>query len=173
LPHLIVRLPAYVRSENATAKPQRGAASKHRRWRDALEERRCLIPVSGFYVWQRIPDEKYQLPWLVRVRGVPLFAFAGLWEEVDDYDDPVETFTILTRRPNDLIAPIKKRRPVIVRPELYDAWLKDASPDALAPFPADLMEAFRVSTRVNEPKNDDPAVLEPLEPPANASSSTP
>src|SRR5207237_1358781 len=107
----IDHVPGYVRSENAAAKPEFPTAWKHRQWRAAWKQRRCLIPVSGFYVWQRPPGAKYQLPWLVRVRDVQLFALAGLWEVVDDFDDPVKTFTILTHKPNELIAPIKKRMP--------------------------------------------------------------
>ncbi|MBL9141932.1 MAG: SOS response-associated peptidase family protein, partial [Phycisphaerae bacterium] len=81
---------------------------------------------------------------------------------------PLETFTVLTGPPNELIAPMHNRMPIIVPPDLYDAWLDPARETAgdlaavLQPFPADRMHADRVSTRVNSPANDDPSLLEPM-----------
>ena len=76
------------------------------------------------------------------------------------------TFTILTTTPNDLMAPIHKRMPVILRPEQEAAWLDtDSDRDwqrALGPYPADLMTAYPVSSRVNAPRYDDPSLIEPL-----------
>lgn len=144
------------RSEEASGKPS---------FRDAVKRRRCLVPVSDFYEWQAIPGEKRKQPWAFRVKEVPLFAFAGLWERWDKAGEPLETFTILTRKPNELITPLHDRMPVIVRPDHYDTWLDSRieSMDPLAhvldAFPADQMEARRVSTRVNSPANDDESLV--------------
>jgi putative SOS response-associated peptidase YedK len=146
------------RSEEAAGKPS---------FREAVKKRRCLVPVSDFYEWQAVPGEKRKQPWAFRVKDAPLFAFAGLWERWDKSLQPLETFTILTRTPNELIAPLHNRMPVIVRPEHYDVWLDSrlTSMTELAaviePFPATLMEARRVSTRVNSPANDDAALIAP------------
>lgn len=79
--------------------------------------------------------------------------------------EPVESFTVLTTEPNELMAPIHNRMPVIVRPSDVGGWLGgDAPPEGVfGPFPAEEMEAFPVSTRVNSPRNDDPSLVEPVE----------
>lgn len=80
--------------------------------------------------------------------------------------EPVETFTIITTTPNELLAPIHNRMPVILAPEDFDAWLEPKeSPIAqvlLRPYPADRLDAKPISTRVNNPKNDDPSIIEPV-----------
>lgn len=145
------------RSEDAADKPA---------FRAAFKKSRCLVPVSSFYEWQPIEGERYKQPWSIRVRGTPLFALAGLWERWEHGAEPVETFTILTRAPNELMAKMHNRMPVIVRPELYDLWLDPASehPDdfakVLEAFPASEMEAHRVSRRVNSIANNDPTLVE-------------
>lgn len=152
------------RSEEAAGKPS---------FRAAIKKRRCLVPASAFYEWQAIEGQKVKQPWAIRVKDVPLFAFAGLWERWDDKDgalgEPgaaIETFTILTTAPNDLLKTIHNRMPVIVKPEDYDRWLdpKATDPaafaDVLAPFSAERMEMWKISTRVNAPKNDDPSLLD-------------
>jgi putative SOS response-associated peptidase YedK len=146
------------RSEDAASKPS---------FREAVKKRRCLVPASDFYEWQTLPGQKTKQPWAFRVKGVPVFAFAGLWERWSKGGEPVETFTILTSRPNALVAPIHDRMPVIVRPEMYDLWLDAARHDyadcapVLEPFPAELMEAHKVSGRVNSPANDESSLIEP------------
>lgn len=78
---------------------------------------------------------------------------------------PVDTVAILTTAANELVAELHDRMPVIVDPADYDVWMGRhvhdpwASADMLRPFPSDRMEAYPVSDRVNNPKNDDPASL--------------
>jgi hypothetical protein len=90
------------------------------------------------------------------------FAFAGLWDRWLDQDNkPLETCTILTTKPNSLVADVHDRMPVIVRPEDYDLWLDPGITDSkrvgdcLKPFDSTLMKKYPVSTRVNRPENDD------------------
>lgn len=148
------------RSEEVALKPA---------FRAAFKKRRCLVPVSSFYEWQAVPGEKRKQPWVIGVRGAELFALAGLWERWSREGTTLDSFTILTGRPNELVRPIHNRMPVIIRPEHYDLWLDPKREDhadfatMLEPFPADAMEAHRVGTRVNSPGNDDPSCIEPLE----------
>jgi putative SOS response-associated peptidase YedK len=143
------------RAEEAATKPS---------FRSPFKHRRCLVPVSSFYEWEKRPEGKQ--PWSIRVKGVPLFCFAGLWDTNDKIGEPVESFTILTRAPNELMASIHDRMPCIVRPEHYDLWLDEANTTAeslspaLRPFSAAEMEAHRVSTRVNSSKPNDESLLE-------------
>ncbi len=89
-----------------------------------------------------------------------------MWE---NWKDPssgewLRTFAIITTDANELVAEIHDRMPVILAPEAYERWLgEDPDPhDLMRPFPADLMRMWPISTRVNKPANDDPAILEPF-----------
>jgi putative SOS response-associated peptidase YedK len=134
-------------------------------FREAFARRRCLIPATGFYEWQKV-DPKRRQPWLIRLASGRVFAFAGLWEPPPGTGGS-PTCTILTTEPNDVARPIHDRMPVILDPADYDRWL---DPDAtlpgevrplLRPYSADLMTAFPVTTAVNNPRFDDAACLTP------------
>ena len=104
---------------------------------------------------------------LIRRRdGVP-FAFAGLWERWRGLEDEVETCTIVTTAANAVLAPIHDRMPVILDPASYDRWLDPAQPGAeelLRPCPDEWLEAFPVSTRVNNVRNDVAELITPMNP---------
>jgi len=133
---------------------------------EAFARRRCLVPATGFYEWQKI-DVKHRQPWLLRLASGRVFAFAGLWEPPAGLPGAVPTCTILTTDPNDVARPIHDRMPVILDPNDYARWLDPAVtvPAEVRPllrsFPAGLMTAFPVSTAVNNPAFDDPACLAP------------
>lgn len=147
------------RAETAAGKPAFRAAFRHRR---------CLVPADGFFEWHKEGGGKQ--PYLVRFSDGRPFAFAGLWERWSSSGEtPLETFTILTTSPNQLVQPLHDRMPVILPPNHYDRWLGLAEPtsgdlqDLLGPYPHGEMEARRVSRRVSSPTNDDPAVLDPVD----------
>lgn len=148
------------RAEEAASKPA---------YREALKRRRCLIPADAFYEWQRL-DPKTKRPFaFALVSGEP-YAFAGLWEswrpkELADAP-PLETFTILTTDPNELMEPVHNRMPVILDPKDYDRWLDPGDParspiDLLRPYPAERMRAWPVDNRVGNVRNNDAELLEP------------
>ena len=148
------------RAETASVRPS---------FRDAFRARRCLVPVDGFFEWERLGRSRQ--PWLFRMRGGGAFALAGLferWRAPPGISAPgsgpgaaVETFTILTTDANEVVAPVHDRMPVVLQPGVFDAWLSGGDAP-LGPYPADAMEAFRVSPVVNSPVNDDPRCVEPL-----------
>ncbi|MBM3214643.1 SOS response-associated peptidase [Candidatus Poribacteria bacterium] len=145
------------RSETAAEKPS---------FRTPLRRRRCLIPADGFYEWRRTGSQKQ--PYLVRVRGGEPFAFGGIWDVWRQGDDVViESCAILTTEPNDLMVSIHDRMPVIIRPEEFDLWIDPSMQKPgdiahlMAPFPASEMDAIAVTTRVNNPANDDPQCAVP------------
>jgi len=91
-----------------------------------------------------------------------VFAFAGLWDRWrDPKNNILETCTILTTRPNPLVADVHDRMPAILNPEDYERWLdpgitnSEIVLDCLKPFDAALMMKYPVSPRVNRPENDD------------------
>lgn len=130
-------------------------------FRDALLSRRCLIPADGFYEWKK--QGKAKQPYCFTLHDDSIFAFAGLW---DRWKSPegnwIETCSILTTTPNDLVRDIHDRMPVILPPDNYDLWLdpgftrRDSIAELLLPLPASAMKKFAVSTRVNDVKNEDP-----------------
>ena len=144
------------RAETAAEKPA---------FRAAMRRRRCLVVADGFYEWQRTGRAKQ--PFFIHLRDDRPFAFAGLWEA---WEGPghsaIESCTLLTIGPNELMRPIHDRMPVILPPESYDLWLDPAMQQPnrltplLAPYPAEQMETSPVSSLVNNPANDDPRCIE-------------
>lgn len=136
-------------------------------FRSAFRRRRCLVPADGFYEWRKAPGRKH--PYFIRFRDERPFAIASLWERWEGPDgSAVETCALITTAANEAVSPIHDRMPVILDPNDYDLWLDPAlqAKEALLPllraFPADEMTAFPVDLRVNNPKVDTPACIEPL-----------
>jgi putative SOS response-associated peptidase YedK len=124
----------------------------------AYRRRRCLIPATGFYEWQRREDSKQAYHVCREDRGV--FAFAGLWEHWAQDGDCLYTCTIVTAPANALMQAIHDRMPVIVGAEYYRTWLDPRqtrqSLDALLAEPDyEGMTLYPVSDRVNNPHHDD------------------
>lgn len=119
-------------------------------FRFAFKQHRCLIPASGFYEWRKAGSVK--VPHLITVTG-GVFAFAGLWEHWHRDDQRIESATIITTTPNELMASIHDRMPVILPAEHHALWLSQDLPpealtDLLVPFPADQMQAQVVSNAI-------------------------
>jgi putative SOS response-associated peptidase YedK len=142
------------RSETVAEKPS---------FRAAFKRRRCLIIADGFYEWRR--DGKNKQPFYFQVtpplsssttQDGALFGLAGLWEIWEGGDGSyLETCTILTTEPNELMEPIHNRMPVIIHPQDYDLWLDpklekaEALQHLLRPYESEAMQAYPVSTIVN------------------------
>lgn len=148
------------RAETVSEKPS---------YRSAFKRRRCLIVADGFYEWKKTDAGKQ--PYYLRLENGDPFGFAGLWESWRmDGGEEVRSATIITTEPNEVAAEIHNRMPVILPPDLYDAWLDPDNDDreellsmlASASPPAEEMEAYPVSKRVNRPANDEPGVPEPV-----------
>jgi putative SOS response-associated peptidase YedK len=132
-------------------------------YRSAFKKRRCLIPTDGFYEWQRAGALKQ--PFSIGMQDDAPFVFAGLWEgwKRPGSDDWLRTCTIITCEPNEFMATIHNRMPVILPEEVHEAWLSgEAGKEVLTPFPADRMKAFPIATRVNSPRNNDPSIIDPV-----------
>jgi putative SOS response-associated peptidase YedK len=139
-------------------------------FRSALRRRRCLIPSDGFYEWRKLAGGKQ--PYMIRFADGSPFAFAGLWERWHDADGrPVDTCVIVTTNPNDLVAELHDRMPVILPHRHYAEWLgsdtlaRERLDELLQPHPSSGMEAYPVSRRVNSPGNDDPECLRRIDQP--------
>jgi putative SOS response-associated peptidase YedK len=137
-------------------------------FREAMKRRRCLVPAEWLYEWQKT-DAKTKQPYAIGLRDGSLFAFAGLWETWKDKatGQALETYTILTTDPNELIKPIHNRMPVILSPKDYQRWLEPGEPthlpiDLLRPYPAGEMKAWKVSSTVGNVRNNEPGLIEPI-----------
>jgi putative SOS response-associated peptidase YedK len=148
------RQPINARAETAATLPM---------FRDAMAHRHCLVPADVFYEWQTVDGHKQ--PWAIaRADGDPM-AFAGLWEGWRGPDATIiRSFTILTTDANDTLRKLHERMPVIVEPSHWPLWLGETEGDAAAllrPSHAEL-KIWRVSTAVNNVRNDSATLLEPV-----------
>jgi putative SOS response-associated peptidase YedK len=133
-------------------------------FRQALAQRRCLVPATGFYEWKAGPLGK--VPHHIHMISGELLTFAGLWESWKDAEGrEIRSFTIITTTPNELMAPIHDRMPVIIAPEDRQRWLNGPDvADLLRPFPDGALQADPVSPAVNSPRNEGPSLLDPPAP---------
>lgn len=162
-------LPRWVDDPNAWAYPINARAETVEEmptFQEAVERRRCLVLADGYYEWSGTRGSKQ--PYRVARRDDEPFAFAGLWDRWTSNGDERRTVTIVTTAANDTVAPIHDRMPVILEPTEEDRWLEAADPEAraalLAPYPDnDGLEMFPVSRRVNDPTNDEPSVVDPID----------
>ena len=148
------------RAESLTSSPA---------FRDAFRRKRCLVPVDGFYEWHREGTRRQPFA-IARADARPL-ALAGLWSGWRDpaADRVVRTFTIITTLPNDQLAALHDRMPVVVPEEAWSRWLDPGFHD-----PAELNGLFEpsdevalriwpVSPLVNNVRNDGPELFEPID----------
>lgn len=138
------------RAETVSEKPS---------YRNAFKRRRCLVVADGFYEWQSVAGTKR--PIYIRFKSGRPFGFAGLYEMWNSPEgEGITTCAIITTQANELMRPIHERMPVIIPKEKEDLWLDPKTEDEslllslLKPYPADQMEAYPVSKKVNSPKNN-------------------
>jgi putative SOS response-associated peptidase YedK len=142
-------------------------------YKHSFTKRRCIIPADGFFEWKKVPGQKTKQPYFIqRSDGEPM-AFAGLWEiwrpadDVERTSDPLRSCTIITGQPNEKVAAIHDRMPVMLPPSAWDVWLDpenddlDALGKLLVPAPASLLHVHPVSRAVNNTRENGPELIEP------------
>jgi putative SOS response-associated peptidase YedK len=137
-------------------------------FRRAYQQRRALMPIDGFFEWKDIfGTGKDKQPYAIAMKsGVP-FALAAIWEMWRDpkTGEDIKTFCVLTCEPNEMMATIHNRMPVMLHGADYARWLMDPDPsDLMKPYPADLMTMGRIDRKVGNYKNDSPDILHPAPP---------
>lgn len=151
---------ANARAEGIAAKPA---------FRDALRRRRCIVPASGFYEWQTIG--KLKQPWFFQRADESPIALAGIWEcwrSADGVD--LETCSLITTTPNDVVRPLHDRMPVILSGAAVDTWLDpDVAEPAqveslLVPLPDGALKRTSVSPLVNSVRHEGPDCIAAAEP---------
>jgi len=132
------------------------------------KNQRCLILANGFYEWQKqISNAHPKAPYYFYLKDQKPFVFAGLFNQhTDSHNQILETCTIITCAPNELIAPIHHRMPVIFTAKKGLEWLslEDCAKinASLTPLPAELMQSHPVSQWVNNAMLDSPRCILPL-----------
>jgi len=154
----LAQRPINARAETLSEKPS---------FKELLQNRRCLVPASGFFEWKK--EGKKTIPFYIHLPNTPLFAFAGLYDQWAGSDgNLIRTYTIVTTAPNELVAKVHNRMPSILLPEHEDRWLSktplnaEALNEILAPFPAENMSMYPISSLVNNPDVDDERIIRPL-----------
>jgi len=160
---------------NARIETVETAASYRGPWKRG---RRCLQVASGFYEWH-LNEAGQKFPYYIHLADQETFAFAALWDRsVRPDGTAIESVVHITMPANELMRDIHNtganphRMPAILRGEDHEAWLNGSVDDAraaLKQYPSELMVAYRVSLRVNSPKNNDPALIEPVREPLDES----
>ena len=144
------------RGEDIASKPM---------FRSSFKQRRCLIPLSGFYEWTG-PKTDRQPHYFTAADG-KILCIAGLWERwVDPANkEEIMSCSIITIEANKWMSKYHNRMPVLVDERDFDAWLSGAAgPEVLKPAPENLLREWAVSTRVNRAGvgDDDPTLVDPI-----------
>jgi len=131
-------------------------------FRSAYQQRRCLIPTTGFYEWQKLEQGKQAF--FISREDQQLFAFAGLWEYWEHRTKTIYSCTIITIAANELMKPVHQRMPVIIDKQHYSNWLdKQALPEATQLLlTTDAYQGITlkpVSDWVNNPQHNDKKCL--------------
>jgi putative SOS response-associated peptidase YedK len=146
--------------------------SEKRTFANLLKKRRCLVIADGFYEWQKAEDQKTKIPMYITLKSGRPFGFAGLYDTWKSKEGKIiHSCTIITTKPNRLLAPIHNRMPVIIAATDRSSWLDRAVDDPqmllpfLRPYAAQEMIAYEVSRQVNTPKNNSPDCIKPIKEP--------
>ncbi|HWR01414.1 MAG TPA: SOS response-associated peptidase [Chlorobaculum sp.] len=143
--------PINARADSLAAKPF---------FRHMLNRHHCIVPASGFYEWKSVAGPGKE-PWYIHRRDGRPMAFAGLWDEwrpPGPPSPPVVSCTIITTAANRDMTPVHNRMPVILEQNEWKGWLESGNPaalDLLDPADDGSLELYPVSTKVNNPRNND------------------
>ncbi len=138
------------RAETVESKPMFRSAWK--------ANKRCIIPVSGYYEWQAIEGDKPQ-PWYFTQRdGSPIISVAGIWDEWTDKQtgDKLKSCAMIICEPSKFVAEVHDRMPVLLKPDQFEPWLSgDTGKETLVAAPEDMLQKWPVSKRVNSSRTSD------------------
>lgn len=142
--------------------------TEKRSYKGAFQKRRCIVPVNGFFEWQRADTKKK--PFAIHLKDDSIMSLAGIWEHwtSNDSSEMVDSFSVITTGANSFMEKIHMRMPVILDQNDEETWLDPTitEPQQLLALmkscPPEPLDAFEISTLVNSPKNNSPEVLERL-----------
>jgi putative SOS response-associated peptidase YedK len=138
--------------------------------RDPFRERRCLVPIDGFYEWWKLdPAGMRKQACYISRRDGRLMVLAGLWDRwVSSAGEAIRSFTVITTAANAAMAQIHTRMPMILDPAFWPHWLGEIPADAgalaalLAPCPDAEIQMWPVGPEVGNVRNDRPSLSDPI-----------
>lgn len=141
-------------------------------FRESFRRRRCLVPVNSYYEWQALdPKGKKKVTWAIGLKSETPFALGGIWDRwvSADGQTALESYSIVTVEPNELLAFMHDRMPLIIDPRDYNRWLEPGDPqrppvDLLRAYDEELMKIWRVKPDVGNVKNNRPDLINPIGP---------
>jgi putative SOS response-associated peptidase YedK len=140
-------------------------------FREPFRRRRCLVPVNSYYEWQVIDSKNTKQTWAIGLKSEEPFALGGIWDRWVSPDRQVEleSYSIITVEPNELLASMHDRMPLMIAPCDYERWLEPGDPqrppiDLLRSYDEDLMKVWRVKPDVGNVRNNRPDLIDPIEP---------
>lgn len=171
-------IPAWVRNDDETLKMRTSTLNarietvfEKPSFKEAIRQRHCLVPSTGFFEWQTLDGKKY--PYFIRLKDEEIFSMAGIWEEHRDTrtGEIAQTFSILTTEANPLMAKIhnsKRRMPVILSKDNEQQWLQNGFSEASiasfsVPYDENKMIAHTVGRLISEKNSDVVAVQQPFQ----------
>lgn len=133
--------------------------------KNALKQRRCLVPADGFYEWKNV-GKKSRIPYRIVLSNHEPFAMAGIWEEYEEDGEMVHTFSLITTTANHLVNEITSQMPVILPQKDEKLWLSNHTDTGyllslLKPYDSEQMNSYTVSSRINLIDNDKPDLIAP------------
>jgi putative SOS response-associated peptidase YedK len=138
-------------------------------WKPSILHKRCLIPARGFYEWRTSPTGE-KLPHFIYWQEFKFFSFAGIysiWKDAEGH--PLYTFSIMTTEANKEVSEIHNRMPVILDRHEEAKWLNpemiqpEEISEFLHPLPDGTLKVVRVGKEVNNPRNNQPSLLDPIQ----------
>lgn len=137
------------------------SVNESKSFQGSFRHHRCLVPMSGFYEWSG--DKGAKTPFAISLRNRRWFCCAGLWSRAMIDGSEIDTFSILTTTPNDVMAGLHTRMPVIIHPEDYEHWMQAHYNDVyslMRPFPAASMHAWPIGPDVGNVRNNGPHLID-------------
>lgn len=134
-------------------------------FKSALKDRRCIVPLDGFYEWKVIAN-KVKKPYRIRFKDDSIFFVAGLYDQwKNEKAEIIHSFTIITQKPNPYLSSIHDRMPAILQREQESLWLDplislEQSLQLITPLAGDYLDAYPVSDAVNQVKNNNASLIE-------------
>lgn len=156
-------MPPWMKNFRPQANARLETVAEKRMFRDAFKKRHCLVPANSFFEWSE--EDKAKQPYLFKLKDNPLFAFAGIWEP-PAVEGGAPTFSLITTEANSLMAKLHHRLPVILQKEDEDTWLNGYDDgetlDIQTQYPAEQMEMYPVTSKINKVAYQEPDAIEPV-----------
>ena len=135
-------------------------------FKEAYRQRRCLIPLNGYYEWTKDAETKKSRPHFIVSATGDYFVFAGIYESWYDnvLNETILTCALLTTEPNNKIAELHDRMPVVLEVDQWELWLDPRSSykelnRLFSPIASEKIRYFRVGELVNSVKNNTEACI--------------